>query len=452
MRKPIIISIEGNIGSGKTSLIRSLKRYNSLCENKRNDIYFMPEPVTSWTEVEDDEDHILNLFYSDKKKYSLAFQTLIATIYRSKIHEIIRTHPGVKYIITERSLYTSYLVFSRLLRDEGYMTPIEYKVYESLFLDNSTDWMFPDRMIYVDTSVDVCLQRIANRQTGLRAQGNNSRENETLIDKRYLELVKTTHENLSNFRPNREALMRLNGDAEDTATRDSWPAEIMQNIERADKRYSDADEYLNIKFTHKGFMKRTNMFLNDLTIEQMINEIYRLFPKIKKTDRIWIYWRELAGCMIPVSNTRDVLDAIQSMKEDGSYLYRFEVETTESREQIGNLRRSDRLKTDSPDSDLSSQGKNPNPNSSSSSSNLRPNKTTNSSSNTTNKNPSGANAKEEEQLSAQQTPPSTPVNMEIMRPTTIEREITSMGRRNLYGIISPPIFKTKRGKPYHGLG
>jgi hypothetical protein len=38
-----------------------------------------------------------------------------------------------------------------------------------------------------------------------------------------------------------------------------------------------------------------------------------------------------------------------------------------------------------------------------------------------------------------------------MRPTTTEREITSIGRRHLYGIISPPIYKIRKGKPYHGL-
>jgi len=409
----------------------------------------MSEPVTSWIEVENDENHILNLFYSDKKKYSLAFQTLIATTYRSKIHEIMRTHPGVKYIVTERSLYTSYLVFAKILRNELYMTPIEYKVYESLFIDNTTEWMFPDRMIYVNTSVDKCLERISERQSGLQSQGSNTRDNELLVDRAYLELVKITHDNLSNFKPDKEGLMILNGDSEDTATRDSWPAEIMHSISQAHARYSAEDEYLDIRFTFKGFTKRTNMFFNDLTLGQMKDEVYRLFRKIKSLDIVRLYWRELEGCKIPITNNRDILDAINSMKEVGAFLYRFEVEVIELWEQSSGLRRSNRLRSDSPGSDSSTHGQEPKSFSSSSASNVSSSSTSHPALRMNPTNRSSGQSKEEDPMI--QTPSTTPVNVEIMRPSTAERIVTSIGKRNAHGIISPPTFKIRKGKPFSGL-
>ena len=55
----IIISIEGNIGSGKSSVIRELKK-------KYKQFYYLEEPVDSWTNVKDDNGNtILDLFYGE---------------------------------------------------------------------------------------------------------------------------------------------------------------------------------------------------------------------------------------------------------------------------------------------------------------------------------------------------------------------------------------------------
>ena len=46
-----IISIEGNIGSGKSTVINNLKQ---LYKQKYDqEIYFLEEPVNEWTEVQD---------------------------------------------------------------------------------------------------------------------------------------------------------------------------------------------------------------------------------------------------------------------------------------------------------------------------------------------------------------------------------------------------------------
>ena len=68
-----IISIEGNIGSGKSTILKSLKEH---FENSRN-IIFLQEPVDEWATIKDKEGNtILSKFYGNQKKYSFAFQMM----------------------------------------------------------------------------------------------------------------------------------------------------------------------------------------------------------------------------------------------------------------------------------------------------------------------------------------------------------------------------------------
>ena len=59
-----IISIEGNIGSGKSTFVEFLKK------NLNNDKYcFVDEPVNIWQEIKDiSGNDIISKFYEDKKK------------------------------------------------------------------------------------------------------------------------------------------------------------------------------------------------------------------------------------------------------------------------------------------------------------------------------------------------------------------------------------------------
>ena len=49
--QPIIISVEGNIGSGKSTLVDRLK---DIYQNK-GDIHFLQEPVDLWNTITDDD-------------------------------------------------------------------------------------------------------------------------------------------------------------------------------------------------------------------------------------------------------------------------------------------------------------------------------------------------------------------------------------------------------------
>ena len=91
----MIITIEGNIGSGKSTIINNLKdKYNVIEEN-----------------VKDWKDWLSN-FYKDKKKYSFGFQMQVL-LSQMKLSEILKDNKNNINII-ERSPYTSINIFGKL--------------------------------------------------------------------------------------------------------------------------------------------------------------------------------------------------------------------------------------------------------------------------------------------------------------------------------------------------
>lgn len=155
----MIISIEGNIGSGKSTLVKILK------EQLKNDdrFIFIPEPVDEWLKLTDtDGDNILSKFYKDQEKYSFQFQVLAFTTKLKLIKEAIHNNPK-KIIITERSVYTDKEVFAKMLHNEKKMDDISYQIYLTMFnefLNNTTDL---DKIIFVNTDYNICNQRVNKR-------------------------------------------------------------------------------------------------------------------------------------------------------------------------------------------------------------------------------------------------------------------------------------------------
>ena len=166
-----IISIDGNIGSGKSTLLEKLREYYSNNSN----IIFLKEPVDEWKTIIDENGiTILEKFYNDQKKYSFSFQ-MMAYISRLVIlKESIKNNPN-SIFITERSLYTDKFVFAKMLFDSGNIELINYNIYLRWFETFASE--FPiDKVIYVDTSPEICHERIIKR----------SRQGESNIPLEYL--------------------------------------------------------------------------------------------------------------------------------------------------------------------------------------------------------------------------------------------------------------------------
>jgi deoxyadenosine/deoxycytidine kinase len=152
-----IISIEGNIGSGKSTLVNYLTN-----EYKNNtNILFLQEPVDIWNEIQDEEGiTILEKFYNDTNKYAFQFQMMAYISRLSILKKCLKQN--YKYIITERCLYTDANVFAKMLFDDKKISKIEYTIYKKWF-DEFINEISISKFIYIKTNPEIAYQRIISR-------------------------------------------------------------------------------------------------------------------------------------------------------------------------------------------------------------------------------------------------------------------------------------------------
>ena len=160
IEKPRLVSIEGNIGAGKSTLVEQLKkRYKD-----RSDIVFLQEPVDIWESIQQEGQSMLELFYGDQKKYSFAFQVLAFTT-RLRIirHEIkMAQSNGVKTVVMERSLDADRQIFAKMLYQDNMMEKCMYDIYQRMSDDALAEYS-SDGIIWLTTDPEECFRRIAKR-------------------------------------------------------------------------------------------------------------------------------------------------------------------------------------------------------------------------------------------------------------------------------------------------
>lgn len=158
MNRPIILSIDGNIGSGKSKLVENLKEKYK----ERDDICFVPEPVEQWHNIVDNDGiPILTNFYENRKKYAFRFQ-MMAYISRLKLLRDAIKNSKYKIIITERSVSTDRNVFAKMLYDDNKIEKDEYTIYNKWF-DEFLDDVSVTGLIYVKATPETCSYRVKKR-------------------------------------------------------------------------------------------------------------------------------------------------------------------------------------------------------------------------------------------------------------------------------------------------
>tara|TARA_Y100000590_G_scaffold2532_2_gene3341 strand:- start:7108 stop:7728 length:621 start_codon:yes stop_codon:yes gene_type:complete len=151
----MIVSIEGNIGSGKSTIINYLKNIDN------NNIVFVDEPVDEWLNIKSNGKNALELFYEDQEKNSFWFQVLAYITRLRNLLETVKKNPD-KIIITERSIYTDKYVFAQMLFDSGKISDIEFQTYNYWF-DTFKNETRIDVILYVNTKPEECMNRIKTR-------------------------------------------------------------------------------------------------------------------------------------------------------------------------------------------------------------------------------------------------------------------------------------------------
>ena len=160
------ISITGNIGCGKSVILNDLRSLS--------DVQIVEEPVEEWRPF-------LEAFYTDPSKYSFQLQ-----------QEILQTYKHIaksQYtdMIVERNPFESVNVFAKVLFEDQNLTLEEYES-----LKKESVWK-PDRIVYLRSSPEICLERSQKRNRSNEVSG---------IDLRYIQKIHREYERLYSSSPN----------------------------------------------------------------------------------------------------------------------------------------------------------------------------------------------------------------------------------------------------------
>lgn len=136
------ITIEGNIGSGKTTFCKKIKEeYNcQLILEEFDDNPFLP------------------LFYKDQQRWAFTVELFFMTErYKQMQQQLVSRDMFVDFTITDYAFIKT-LLFARQNLDEG-----EFKMFQKLFTTLNHSFPQPELLVYFHRSVDVLQQNIALR-------------------------------------------------------------------------------------------------------------------------------------------------------------------------------------------------------------------------------------------------------------------------------------------------
>lgn len=156
---PILATVQGNIGGGKSTLVEYLCLKYRMQNN--TNICFIQEPVDEWNTVKDSNGKtMLELFYGDQPRYAFGFQMMA---YISRLALLKRTlAQGYDVIVSERSLDTDRYIFAKMLYDDSKIMDVEYQIYLKWFDEFTSD--FPkEHIIYIKTTPEIAHARVEKR-------------------------------------------------------------------------------------------------------------------------------------------------------------------------------------------------------------------------------------------------------------------------------------------------
>ena len=151
-----ILSIEGNIGSGKSTLVSHLSNIMGKI------VIFLQEPVDEWKTIKDIKgETMLEKFYKNQTNYAFAFQMMAFISRLALLKKTLMENPDA-IIITERCLNTDREVFAKMLYDSGKIEEVEYLIYLRWF-DTFTAEFPISKYIYLKTTPEISHTRMLSR-------------------------------------------------------------------------------------------------------------------------------------------------------------------------------------------------------------------------------------------------------------------------------------------------
>ena len=204
------VIVEGNIGSGKTTLLASLAK-EPWCAAVH------PEPVHEWTDI-------LDQFYKDPAKWAPAFSLRVLASHN-------RPAPPPSTIeVVERSPLSCRHVFTRLLFNDGILPQHQWDLFREYYDVLGWEPTADDLILFVQTPVELCLQRIAAR----------GRACEESIDIQYLRRLEFQYDNMLKYCAS--PVIRLDGQHAPPALHAEACSAILSAILRGSRKPTSSPE------------------------------------------------------------------------------------------------------------------------------------------------------------------------------------------------------------------
>ncbi|HEX2977604.1 MAG TPA: deoxynucleoside kinase [Candidatus Babeliales bacterium] len=174
-KNPRVVSLEGNIGAGKSTFLKLVERALS--------VQAIFEPHAKWQQVGGTE-NLLERFYADGQRWAYTFQTyaFVTRVMEQEAHARKSRYPVQ---VLERSVFSDRYCFAKNAFEQGLMNALEWKLYQEWF-----SWLVdgyvaqPAGFIYLRTTPEVCYERLKKR--------NRSEERNVSLD--YLSTIHEKHE------------------------------------------------------------------------------------------------------------------------------------------------------------------------------------------------------------------------------------------------------------------
>lgn len=174
----IVISIEGLIGGGKSTLIH--RCLLPILLERGWKVTIVDEPVSKW-----ESDELLKKFYDNPKRYAYHFQT---KAFHDRVRECqsqYRKHKDdTDVFILERSVFSD-TIFMNTLHELQTVTDMEMNHYREWWSLWEEIMPFrPDLFIYLKPDLDVCMSRVRER----------SRDGEEGVKRDYQAVLEKNHD------------------------------------------------------------------------------------------------------------------------------------------------------------------------------------------------------------------------------------------------------------------
>ena len=150
------IVIEGNIGSGKSTLINNLKSKCDILKKETNitNFYINTEETGEWM-----NSGWLEKYYTNTK-YAFGFQMKVLLSHIKQFNKFNKASKENDVVILERCAYTTLYVFGKMLLEDGILDNLEYKLQKE-YIDELVNK--PNLVIFINTNAEESFVRMIKR-------------------------------------------------------------------------------------------------------------------------------------------------------------------------------------------------------------------------------------------------------------------------------------------------